>query len=214
MKTWEEISDRMIEHYTPLFTNIKIMFGLSKGSNLIGASTSLSITTTLITCILNESFLGVSVLLLIVVAGLIIVDQVIGTAASSHKAKEALLEKNIEKYENHKFKSSKIMYTIFKFMSIYLWLLLSFSASSHAQGLYLIEPTIEAISLVPIFLFGLREYVSIGESLEILFGKKPYLFTLADKIFEALQLKFFKKLGATDEEVEEQINTPENNSTL
>lgn len=213
MRTWAEIIKKMIEHYTPLFTNIKIMFGLSKGNTLVGASTILSVITTLITYILNESFLGVSVLLLVVVAGLIMVDQFLGTAASAHKAKKALLEANIEKYEEYKFKSTKIMYTVFKFMSIYLWLLLSFSASTHAEGLAILEPTIAAISLVPIFLFGLREYVSIGESLQVLFGKKPYLFTLADKIFDTLQLKFFKKLGASDEENADNISSQEDNTT-
>jgi len=202
---------QMIEHYTPLFTSIKIMFGLSKSNTLVGTSTLLSIITTLITYVLNESFLGVSVLLLVVVAGLIMVDQLLGTAASSFKAKSALLEANIEKYEKYKFKSSKIMYTVFKFMSIYLWLLLSFSAQTHAEGLAIIEPTISAISLVPIFLFGLREYVSIGESLEVLFGKKPYLFTLANRIFQILQLKFFKKLGGGDDTVEVNDNEPNTN---
>ena len=214
MKNKVEIFKHMIEHYTPLFTSIKIMFGLSKSNTLVGTSTLLSIITTLITYVLNESFLGVSVLLLVVVAGLIMVDQLLGTAASSFEAKKALLEANIEKYEKYKFKSSKIMYTVFKFMSIYLWLLLSFSASSHAEGLAIIEPTIAAISLVPIFLFGLREYVSIGESLEVLFGKKPYLFTLADKIFDTLQLKFFRKLGVSDEENAGNISSQEDNTTL
>jgi len=191
---------KMIEHYSPLFTSIKIMFGLSKSNTLVGTSTLLSIITTLITYVLNESFLGVSVLLLVVISCLILVDQVLGTSASSHQAKEALLKGDKEKYENYKFKSSKIMYTIFKFMSIYLWLLLSFSASTHVKGVEFFEPIINTLALVPIFLFGLREYVSIGESLEVLFGKKPYLFTLANRIFELLQLKFFKKLGSMEEE--------------
>jgi len=211
MKNWGEIYHRMIEHYTPLLTNIKIMFGLSKGSNLVGVSTSLSLVTTLISYILNESFLGVSVTLLVVISALIIVDQALGTTASAHKAEEALLEANIDKYEEHKFKSSKIMYTIFKFISIYLWLLLSFTASQHVEGLLYLEEIIHALSLVPIFLFGLREYVSIGESLEVLFGKKPYLFTLANRIFQILQLKFFKKLGGGDDTVEVNDNEPNTN---
>ena len=194
------MSKRMIDHFSPLLTSIKTMLGFSKTSSLIGASTIFSLLTTIITYILNESFLGVSVLLLVVISCLILVDQVLGTSASSHQAKEALLKGDKEKYENYKFKSSKIMYTIFKFMSIYLWLLLSFSASSHVKDIDLLEPIINTLALVPIFLFGLREYVSIGESLEVLFGKKPYLFTLANRIFELLQLKFFKKLGSMEEE--------------
>lgn len=200
---------QMIKHYAPLLTSIKTMLGFSKTSSLIGASTIFSLLTTIITYILNESFLGVSVLLLVVISCLIIVDQILGTSASSHQAKEALLKGDKDKYENYKFKSSKIMYTIFKFMSIYLWLLLSFSASSHVKDIDLLEPIIHTLALVPIFLFGLREYISIGESLEILFGKKPYLFTLANKIFELLQLKFFKKLGSMEEEntnINENIN--------
>lgn len=194
------MSKQMIDHFYPLLTSIKTMLGFSKTSSLIGASTIFSLLTTIITYILNESFLGVSVLLLVVISCLILVDQILGTSASSHQAKEALLKGDKEKYEAYKFKSSKIMYTIFKFMSIYLWLLLSFSASNHVEGIDLLEPIINTLALVPIFLFGLREYVSIGESLEVLFGKKPYLFTLANRIFELLQLKFFKKLGSMGEE--------------
>tara|TARA_R100001377_G_scaffold85310_2_gene71544 strand:- start:11592 stop:12119 length:528 start_codon:yes stop_codon:yes gene_type:complete len=43
----------------------------------------------------------------------------------------------------------------------------------------------------PLVLNILKEYISIGENLEKLNGKKPYLFSVVDKIFLMLENKFF-----------------------
>lgn len=44
----------------------------------------------------------------------------------------------------------------------------------------------------PPILTMLKEYISIGENLEVIYGKKSYMFTLVDRLFELLELRFFK----------------------
>ena len=53
---------------------------------------------------------------------------------------------------------------------------------------------VSILSIIPVCLFGFREFISIGEDIEILYGKRPYLFVLAEKIFDTLQFKFLEKL--------------------
>jgi len=70
----------MIEHYSPLLTSIKTMFGY-KTHSLIGAATVSAGVIETFNTIINGTYMGVSGLLLIVISGLIIVDWGLGTAA-------------------------------------------------------------------------------------------------------------------------------------
>jgi hypothetical protein len=40
----------------------------------------------------------------------------------------------------------------------------------------------------------LREYISIGENIEKRFGSKPYIFSLAEKLFDIIERKVIKKI--------------------
>lgn len=187
----------MIEHYAPLVTSIKTLFGY-KSSSLLGASFYSALGLEAIAFFWNGTHLGVSTALLSITALLILVDWGFGSAASKKLAEDAVSEDDKEKYEKHKFTSIKISHTIFKFIALYLWLLLSFSATQHTQDIPFFGAFVDILSIVPILLFGFREYISIGEAMEILHGHKPYIFELGEKIFDALQFKFLKRLKNED----------------
>jgi len=184
---------QMIQYYKPLLISIKTMFGY-KSSELFGASLLTSITITGIMDILYKDFLGVPIILTSIVSLFILVDFVLGTAASLKIASEAKYKGNNKLYLEKKFKSSKIGYTIFKFMSLFLWLLLSFSIDTKIRDINILNSFINIITIIPVLLFGFREFISIGEGIESLYGNRPYLFKLGEKIFELLQFKFLEKL--------------------
>jgi hypothetical protein len=93
-------------------------------------------------------------------------------------------------------------FTIFKFISLYLWLVLSHSVYEMAVENGFVTRatgTIEAagfhtliriFSVVPIILFGFREFISIGENIKAIYGKAPYLFTLGEKYLRYCNLIF------------------------
>jgi hypothetical protein len=59
--------------------------------------------------------------MIVTVGFFIIMDWWTGSAASHTKA--IMLEtKGMDEYEKHRIKSTKITFTIFKFISLYLWL--------------------------------------------------------------------------------------------
>lgn len=187
----------MIEHYAPLFTSIKTMFGY-KTSSLWGASVFSAIGLEAIAFLWQGTHLGVSTALLSITSLLILVDWGFGSAASREIALEAKKADNKEVYDKYKFTSIKISHTIFKFIALYLWLLLSFSATQHTEDIPFFGAFVDVLSIVPILLFAFREYISIGEAMEVLHGQKPYIFELGEKIFDALQFKFLKKLKNED----------------
>ena len=184
----------MIEHYSPLITSIKTMFGY-KTSSLLGASVASALSIeSMIHLLWNGSYLGVSSALLVIVSFLILVDWGFGSAASRKISLEAKENKDEDTFKKYKFSSIKISHTIFKFLSLFLWLLLASSATSYTAGVTWLAPIVEGLSIVPILLFGFREFISIGEGIEIINGRKPYLFELGEKIFDLLQFKFLNKL--------------------
>jgi len=183
----------MIEHYAPLITSIKTMFGY-KTSSFLGTSIFSAITLeAIIKLVLHGQFMGVSILLLIIVSGFILTDWWYGSKASKKLAEDAKKEGDKEKEEKYKFRSIKISHTWFKFLSLWLWLLVALTVSQNAASITWLSPIIEGFTIIPILLFGFREFISIGESIEILTKRKPYLFELGEKIFEALQFKFLKR---------------------
>ena len=54
--------------------------------------------------------------------------------------------------------------------------------------------TVFCIVNTGIILTIFKEYISIGENIEIIFLKKPYIFTLVDKVFEIIEDKFLNFL--------------------
>lgn len=168
-------------------------------SNAIAYKNGILLYTSLFLTTINEimirlfdiEFLGKPISLLLLISILFICDFIIGSAASSYEARQTDDEKI---KEDKKFKSSKITFTFFKFIMLFLWIWLEDTIS---KKLTKIESLFYIYSIVrnfPIILIALREYVSIGENIERLYNKKPYMFTLADKIFELLEFNFLKKL--------------------
>lgn len=140
--------------------------------------------TALLQWALDTSFIGVSVLLIIQTAFLIVMDFLTGIMASQKK-------------ENYRgIESGKITYTILKFVMFFVWLWMAYQIKHQTEGISWFEPILSAVTLFPIFLINLREFVSIGENIETTFGNKPYIFRLIDKIFEALEKFFINKLDS------------------
>ena len=66
---------------------------------------------------------------------------------------------------------------------------------------------IEVIQIFVLILINLREFVSIGENIEKIFGTKPYLFALIDTIFITMEKLFKEKLeNKLEDENENYIN--------
>lgn len=184
----------MIEHYSPLITSIKTMFGY-KSSSFLGASVFSAISIeTISQLFFHGKFLQVPILLLVIVSGFILVDWIFGSAASRKISLDAKAKGDTLTETEYKFKSIKVSHTIFKFLALYLWLVLSLAITNYAISITWLAPIVEGITIVPILLFGFREFISIGEAIEILYGYKPFLFSMGEKIFDALQFKFLKRL--------------------
>ena len=186
----------MIQHYAPLLTSIKTMFGY-KTTSLFGVSIFSAISLeVIIKTILQGQFMGVSILLLLIVSGFILIDWWYGTRASKKLMEDAIKIGDKEAEEKYKFRSLKISHTWFKFLSVWLWLVIALAISSYSSSITWLSALVEGFTIIPLLLFGFREFVSIGESIEVLNnGNKPYLFELGEKIFDILQFKFLKRLG-------------------
>lgn len=104
----------------------------------------------------------------------IIIDMFIGIFVSIRKKKRIM--------------SSKLGVTTMKILAQLLYVFLAslvfvFISSSLFTKIVLI---------IPVVLYILKEYISIGENIAIYFnGKTPYLFQLLDKIFYILERLFF-----------------------
>lgn len=150
--------------------------GALMASGAVGAF----ITNTYIT--INEtSILGVSAKFLILIAFLMMCDWRFGVKASMSQGK--------------KFESSRVIYTIIKFLTLFLWLWLSQEIGKLYEGNLITDFTINFVSVFVLILVALREFVSIGENIETIYGKKPYMFELVDVIFTAIERKFKNKIN-------------------
>jgi hypothetical protein len=118
------------------------------------------------------------------------------TEVLRHIPKQLLLETRgygwIRKAQN---KSTKITFTIFKFISLYLWLVLSHSVYEMAveNGFVTCDRNYRSsrfsyfnqnIFSSPYYTFWFREFISIGENIKAIYGKAPYLFTLEKNIWD------------------------------
>lgn len=143
-----------------------------------------SIATTLLQWSLETSFLGVSIILIILTCSLITLDFWYGNKASTKKPDY----KGVE--------SSKITYTILKFGMFFVWLFLAFSIKHEMKDIEWFKYILSAITTFPVFLVNLREFVSIGENIEVIYKKKPYIFVLIDKLFISMEKSFITKVSA------------------
>lgn len=199
----------ILTYYTPLLTTFKSMAGY-KTSDFVGGSVLSAVSLEAISVFLKLDFLGVTVGMLVTVGFFIIMDWWTGSAASQSIATIAFNKGDEEGYQKYRIKSFKVTFTIFKFISLYLWLVLSHNVYEIAvENGFVIRATstvqaagfhtvLRIFAIVPIILFGFREFVSIGENIHVIYGKKPYLFTLGEKIFEVLQFNFLTKLKSAD----------------
>lgn len=186
----------MFTYITLLFAALKKAFLYKNGSAAV-LSLSLSTVISGFEKVYDFDFLGISFTFIMLAVALIMLDFVTGALASRHE------EKNKEGW----FKSKKVSYTIYKFLSIMLllWLAqelhdLSVDNFERSEGGYwkaIYGGAASTVSIVRTCVFTLicgREYVSIGENIEQRFGKKYYAFTLFEKIFDVIELKFIKKI--------------------
>ena len=140
----------------------------------------------------ESTMLAITIFAIVVMlTGLFIVfDFITGVVASRHKG--------------FKINSSKWGVTIGKFFGLTLYSVLA--------GIILLLLSSNYIAMVlvfgPVILTLLKEYISIGENLEKRFGKKAYMFTVLDRLFDIIELKFFQtmenKLFSDDNSPEEE----------
>lgn len=98
--------------------------------------------------------------------------------------------------------SNKVGATIAKCFGIILYLVVGAVVIIIVPDNYLVE----TIVFTPIILTMLKEYISIGENLERIYGKKSYMFRIVDKVFDLLEGRFFKNLEDKADDVAEKLD--------
>ena len=198
----------MVDYYAPLMTSLKTMIAGYKSGSLVGASFATALSLEAVMELLSLNFLGVSLGLLLLTCFFILIDWWTGSAAANKRAKKAMEEENNEEYEKNRLKSSKVTFTIFKFISLYLWLMLSYGVTQvaiadgfiedglHVPASFGLGTLLRIFSIVPVLLFCFREFVSIGENVKSIYGKVPYLFTLGERLFDILQFNFISRIDS------------------
>lgn len=153
----------------------------------------------------DTSLFGVSVLFIVIVCGFMVADWCLGVYAS------VVIQKQ-------KFKSNKVTYTIMKFLTFFMWLFLVNQIKHEISDYVWAREMISVIHVFVLVLITLREFVSIGENIEKIWGTKPYLFALIDTVFITMEKLFKKKLEKTVEEFselpEENIEENKDNETI
>lgn len=122
-----------------------------------------------------------ALLFLTVLTGIFILcDLILGIIASRH--------------EGNRIQSSKFDITIGKFFGLFLYFVLSLFVIIIFSAKYLAL----VFTFGPLILTILKEYISIGENLERKLGKKIYMFLIIEKVFDILELKFFKTIDSQE----------------
>lgn len=109
----------------------------------------------------------------------VIVDMVYGILAS--------------RKEGNVIRSDKWGVTISKYVGITLFAVLSIILAVIFNNF-----VVMAFIYTPFFLILLREFISIGENIERLNRRKPYIFNLVDRIFTIIEKKFFNSIEELD----------------
>jgi len=84
--------------------------------------------------------------------------------------------------------SKRIGNTIGKYLGLILYLVLSIFLVFILTANYFVL----ALLYGPLILNIFKEFISIGENLKERNARKPYIFTVIDKVFEIMEKKFFK----------------------
>lgn len=139
--------------------------------------------------IYNGSFLGINLTFTILFVIFIFFDFVTGVIAS----------KNL----GEKIQSAKIAFTFYKVLMyfFFFWLIFEIYKSIGQSDSWVAEQGLHTINLIRNFIFTilvLREYISIGENIEKRFGKKPYIFSLVEKITDIVESKFISKIEESE----------------
>jgi hypothetical protein len=141
----------------------------------------------------NKNYFGISLSFIFLYCILVFLDSLTGIIAS--------------KYKGGKVESGKLLFTFYKllFTFLFFWILdnvksridakISFSGDSWFYSSA--EDFIQIITYSVFTLLSLREWLSIGENIESRFGKKFYLFTLIEKVFDIIESKFLTWLEGT-----------------
>jgi len=146
---------------------------------------------------IEDSYFGIATTLILLLSLLIFIDSITGIIASRH--------------EGEKIQSGKLLFTFYKFLMSFLffWILFEFQdkldlkiakvKSEYLSTFYKSsKEVLEIITYSVFILLTMREWLSIGENIERRFGKKFYLFTLIEKIFDIVENKLLKWLDGTD----------------
>lgn len=129
----------------------------------------------------NTSLFGVSLLFVAVVCLFMVVDWFLGVTSSVC-------------IQGQKFKSKKVTYTVIKFVTFFMWLFFVNQARFAYKDVAYISDIIILIQIFVLILIALREYSSIGENIEQIWGRKPYWFSLIDSITDTLEKSFKNRL--------------------
>lgn len=186
----------MIKYIALIFATLSKSFAYKQGSATV-FSFVVATAVTGVENIYNWEYFGINYTFLLLMVALVMFDFITGAIASRHEAGGV----------RGWFLSEKITYTVYKFVSILLLLWLanelyrmiesSYSESDSAFWTSVYGSSMSTLGVVRTTAFTLicgREYISIGENIERRFGKKYYAFTIFEKIFDIIEMKFIKRL--------------------
>src|SRR6218665_3454398 len=98
--------------------------------------------------------------------------------------------------------------TISKSFSVFLYMVLSVFLILAMHESYIVM----TIVFCPLILVLLKEYISIGENLYKIYGKKSYIFNVMDKLFDLIELRFFRIFARQADKLEDLIKAEEEKS--
>lgn len=157
-----------------------------KHGSLVLMSTPLALA---VDYIYKGSFFGIGLTFIILLGTMIVVDFFTGLIAS--------------RYEGHVYESQKVAFTFYKIFSyfFFFWIVWEVNKAIPEESTLVYNQGRIFLSFIRTFVFiilCLREYISIGENIQRRFGKKPYIFTLVEKLTELVENKFIKKIEDSD----------------
>lgn len=120
----------------------------------------------------------------------ILLDLITGIAAARH--------------EGHKLSSIKWGVTINKMLAQLLYMMFAI-----LLYVFVLQATwFRVLLILPVILYILREYISIGENMARRYdGKMPYIFKLLDRVFDLLEVGFFRMI---EKRLNASVNTMDN----
>lgn len=98
--------------------------------------------------------------------------------------------------KNKKNISTNIGYFAGKLFSLMIYCVLAIIL------IFMLYDSMIALTIIfgPIILTILKEFTTIGENIQTLYGKKSYIFSIIDKLFGMLEFKYFKTIEDKEED--------------